>query len=228
MVQMKLLQPAWELTVLVEGVFGCPCTVNRFTVASVSAPGKLILVSEMCKVSYHRWDWTDIHRSEEKKLSLEYFNLFLNTPALSSGSSQVVQHLSLAKQSRMGLTENCIQFHVKSARRKKSQKQQTKQTTKKKKKKLTEKPERKNIKQSKTAVLQITHSGFHFHAEKLFQQNKIKTMKKNVFVCILIQDEFPASLSTWIILFIWGLSLRATRVSFCGQRQRVRDCVVQD
>lgn len=85
--QMKLLQPAWELAVLMEGVFGCPCTVNRLTVASVSAPGKLILVSEMCKGSYHGWDWTGIHRSEEKKLSLEYLNLSLNTPALSPGSS---------------------------------------------------------------------------------------------------------------------------------------------
>lgn len=92
--QMKLLQPAWELAVLTEGVFGCPCTANRFTVASVSVPGKLILVSEMCKGSYHGGDWTGIHRSEEKKLSPEYFNLSLNTLALSPGSSQVLQHLS--------------------------------------------------------------------------------------------------------------------------------------
>lgn len=94
--QKKPLQPAWELNVLVEGVFGCLYTVNRFTLASVSMPGKLILVSEMCKGSYHVWDWTGIHRSEEKELSSEYFNLLLNTLTLKPDSSQVLQLLSSA------------------------------------------------------------------------------------------------------------------------------------
>lgn len=85
----------------------------------------------MCKGSYHVWDWTGIRISEEKELSPEYFNLseYTGSEARFKPGSPASE---LSSQHSMGLTEYCIQFHVKPARRKKLQYEPQKQMKKKK------------------------------------------------------------------------------------------------